>query len=378
MLCTEKIELAKSRLATEIDRPFYYGIVYRRKIIWGDPRVKTAAMDALGNMYMCKEFVDKLTIDNCVFLLAHEALHFMLRHCDRRGVRDPKQWNIAADKVINDMLVFDKVGDPIADGIYQAGARSKTADDLYIEPDKAAKDATAPDDVPGIGEDIIEVPMDEEQKAKIESEIAQDVLAATKMAKMRGQEIGGQLGELIKDILTKPVPWNDVLLDYMTAMFPDTQDWSRPNRKYRHLGIYMPVTKKTPRLEHCLIIFDTSISVTHKEAEMYVDHCNTIFEIIPPNMVTLVQGGNQINHHQSYTIDELPITLEKLHRGGGTSFEPILTWCEEELPPVDICIYFTDLESTTDFEPPKFPVIWASTNRTNNQFGTLIEIRERD
>jgi predicted metal-dependent peptidase len=375
MLCTKKIELAKSRLATEIDRPFYYGIVYRRPIIWADPRVKTAAMDALGNMYMCKEFVDRLTIDMCVFLLAHEALHFMLRHCDRRGERDPKQWNIAADKVINDMLVFDEVGTPIPEGIYLANAREKTADQLYIDPATAEKGGQ-PKSTPGIGDDIIEVPMDEEQKAQVEAELTQDVLTASKMAKMRGVEPGGLLGELIKDILTKPVPWYDVVLDYMTSTFPDTQDWSRPNKKYWHLGIYMPVVQKKPRLEHALIIFDTSISVTHKECEMYVDHVNVIFDLLPPNMVTLVQGGCEVRHHQSYTIDELPITLEKLHKGGGTSFEPILNWCEEELPPVDICIYFTDLESTTDFEPPSFPVIWASTNRTNNKFGTLVEIHK--
>lgn len=38
------------------------------------------------------------------WVLAHELLHILLEHADRRGTRDPKLWNVAADAEINGRL----------------------------------------------------------------------------------------------------------------------------------------------------------------------------------------------------------------------------------------------------------------------------------
>ena len=56
------------------------------------------------------EFISGLTDEEMKFLVAHECMHPMLEHNYRRLDRDPKKWNIAADYVINELLVQDGIG----------------------------------------------------------------------------------------------------------------------------------------------------------------------------------------------------------------------------------------------------------------------------
>ena len=53
-------------------------------------------------------FVMQLTGPQIDMLFAHEVMHVVLNHPWRRGIRDPKCWNIAGDHVINLILVEEK------------------------------------------------------------------------------------------------------------------------------------------------------------------------------------------------------------------------------------------------------------------------------
>lgn len=127
-----RISKAKSLLI--LDHPFFGTAVSKRPFIYTDT-VPTAAMSATGQMYLNPEFVEPLTVRNNMFLLAHEALHYMLCHGLRRKHRDPQAWNIAADKVINDTLIDAKVGDFITGGVTFDGARNNAAEELYDDND---------------------------------------------------------------------------------------------------------------------------------------------------------------------------------------------------------------------------------------------------
>ena len=124
----DKVVKAKARLV--LDHPFFGMAVSKRDLIY-DYNTPTASMDAVGQMRLNPHFLAPLTVKNVIFLLAHEAMHYMLCHSTRRGARDPKMWNIAADWVINDTLIDSKVGDFIEGGCYFDGARDKATEELY-------------------------------------------------------------------------------------------------------------------------------------------------------------------------------------------------------------------------------------------------------
>lgn len=376
----EKLETARSRLATEIKKPFYYGIVYRRPLIIDPPNipVPTAGIDAKGQMYWNSKWVDSLTVDEVVFVMAHEALHYMLRHPTRRGKRDRREWNIAGDKVINDMLINDGVGKAPEQGVFEHGARAYTADQLYVPPEENGGSGSGCDmgDLDG---DIIEIPMTPEEEAQAEAQAKLEISNAEKLMKLRGQEISEEMAQLIESVKVKHIPWHEILQDHMTFLVQADQHWGRPNKKYKHMGLYLPVHLDEPVLGTVVIVFDTSGSIGLDEGQMFAGHTDVIFEKLPPQKVYLLFVDTRLRHVDEYTHDELPITVTKMHGGGGTSFKPAFEWVRKNLgDEIDCMIYFTDLEGDQDeIDPPTYPVFWGATyTRSSVDFGTVIPIEE--
>lgn len=73
-------------------------------------QLETAGVDKRGRVYWNPDFVATLNDAELRFVLLHEALHPMLQHQNRRGDRDHKLWNCAADLSINSMLSAIKPG----------------------------------------------------------------------------------------------------------------------------------------------------------------------------------------------------------------------------------------------------------------------------
>ncbi len=67
------------------------------------PEIGTAATDGETIIYN-PEFLASLSPAHLEGLVAHEVTHMAMRHCPRRGNRDPERWNIAADIVTNHLV----------------------------------------------------------------------------------------------------------------------------------------------------------------------------------------------------------------------------------------------------------------------------------
>ena len=65
--------------------------------------IDTAATDG-RDIFFNPDYIDSLRPAQQEGLLLHEVLHAALIHALRRGVRDPKLWNIAADIVVNGII----------------------------------------------------------------------------------------------------------------------------------------------------------------------------------------------------------------------------------------------------------------------------------
>jgi len=70
-----KVGKAKSLLI--LDHPFFGTACTKRPIIYTD-KIPTAGMSATGQMYINPDFAEPLSVRNIMFLLAHEAMHYML------------------------------------------------------------------------------------------------------------------------------------------------------------------------------------------------------------------------------------------------------------------------------------------------------------
>src|SRR5438270_2939817 len=95
-------KLTKARTQLLLSQPFFGTLCVRLKTLPGP--VPTMATNGRVILYN-PEFVEDLTLAELEATIAHEAMHCALGHHCRRGERDPRLWNEAADLAINPILV---------------------------------------------------------------------------------------------------------------------------------------------------------------------------------------------------------------------------------------------------------------------------------
>ena len=95
--------------------------------------VPFAAVTPRGTILYNPRAIEKLSVDQIVFLLCHEVMHVALSHSLRRGKRDHLIFNIACDAVSNETLTELGIGQFIKGGMSYKGAQSRTAEDIYDE-----------------------------------------------------------------------------------------------------------------------------------------------------------------------------------------------------------------------------------------------------
>ena len=103
----------KIRLFYEKGAAFLSSLMSNTEFYWDDS-IPTAATNGL-QMFWNPYFFMKIPVNARVFVLAHELWHNAYLHNIRRGDRDPKLYNIAADHVINTKLLsegYDITGIP--------------------------------------------------------------------------------------------------------------------------------------------------------------------------------------------------------------------------------------------------------------------------
>jgi predicted metal-dependent peptidase len=362
-----KVGKAKSLLI--LDHPFFGTAVSRRPINYTDD-VPTAAVSAQGQIYINPAFVNPLTVKQIMFLLAHEAMHYMLAHALRRKHRDHRAWNVACDKVINDTLIDAKVGEFIDGGVTLHDARNYAAEELYDENDN--------DSGGGIGSDIGDPsdddgnPLDEAQIHQLEAQAKIEAIQSAKAAKATGK-LPAAVERIIEEMLVVKTPWHQILERFMNGKVRDGYSWRRPNRRFMASGMYLPGVDYTPKMGEVVIGVDTSGSIGQKELDEFNAHINRILETCLPEKVTVLYCDSQINASTEYTPDDFPIRLTP-HGGGGTSFKPVFDWVRDYDGDVEVVVYLTDgYGDQTSIKTPAVDTVWLTTGLKEFPFGTVVE-----
>ena len=97
----EKLETAKLRIISRHNLRFWSDTLKRQFV--ADWAIPTAATNGTVVRYN-PAFIDSLTLEEVIFLIAHEVCHIKAGHHLRRGDKHPVLWNVACDYLVNDML----------------------------------------------------------------------------------------------------------------------------------------------------------------------------------------------------------------------------------------------------------------------------------
>ncbi len=111
VLSDEKIRgymkrLLMSRMRILVNNGFY-GLLLMHMIYSIDGSVETAATDG-KRIYFAPEFLDNISDSELDFVMMHEILHIVLRHCLRGKDLDSELFNIACDIVVNSNILLSE------------------------------------------------------------------------------------------------------------------------------------------------------------------------------------------------------------------------------------------------------------------------------
>ena len=364
-------KLAKAKTALILEHPFVGTIALSMPFEF-DESIKTAATNG-KRIKFNPEFVDSLTDEEVKFLVAHECFHPMLEHNFRRGDRQHKKWNVAADYVINKLLTDESIGrmpkvgllDP---NIYNAG--HGTSEGIYnILPDMP-DDGSGPGD-PGNALDDCEdgdgSPAEQQQQqAEWKVKVAQAAQAAKMMGKM-----SANMQRLVDEVLQPKVDWREVMQKFLVKARTDQRSFSRFNRRFIAQGLYLPSVSGEQMGEVCFAV-DCSGSIDQKTVSQFASEIKRVKEDLMPERIHVLYFDSEVSHVESYEQhDDLDI---KPHGGGGTDFAPVFEKIIElGINPVAV-VFLTDLCCNSFGDQPDAPVLWVTTDPGKAPFGEIVEM----
>ena len=364
----------KARTRLLLDHPFF-GTLSLKLRPKEEPRIPTGATDGKSLIYNPKWFA-KLSEPQQEGFLAHEIMHIVYMHMVRREQRHAKKWNVAADYVINWNLIKECYMTLPDGALIEEKYKDMTTEHVYnLLPDPEDEEGGTiswddiADDEGGCGGvmDGTGDPAVAEQKWTI------DINQAYEAAKMAGKTPGG-LTKIIDEILKPRVNWKTILIKFLTNTAKNDYSWMKPNRRFIAKDMYLP-SLYSERLESIVVAVDTSGSISDEELQIFASETSAILASMDPENIHFLQCDTEINQHDTYTRENLPLKIEFKGRGG-TAFAPVWEYIEEENLNPKCCVYLTDLYPCDWGEQPPYPVLWiATTDDVEVPFGEVTRIQ---
>lgn len=375
----------KARAFIVLDHPFFATPMLKRPMI-ERLDIPTLSVSDTGKIFYNPTFVAGLTPEQMVFGICHEVLHYLSGHGVRRGARDPKNWNIAGDMWINDVLQHSNVGKFIPGCINVPGSMNRTVEDIYAafpppqdncagdgEGDGQGDQQSSGDgngDGDPIGQDLDDDPADNDglSPEEIEAQRKIDIAEAAQIAKIKGK-LPGTLQKFAEEAIASKTPWFDVLERYMTERVKNDQSWARPNRRYAP-DFYLPVIDGVGAMGEVVLQVDISGSVSRQEIRHYNGHMKRIVEQCRPSKVHVLYTDTRVQRHDTF---DKPEDVEiQFYSGGGTDMRAGFDYIAKQGIEPECVITLTD--GYTPFpDHTDVPAVWCiSTNSIDSPSGETV------
>jgi predicted metal-dependent peptidase len=345
----------------------FFGIVALRLKREITDRYPSAAVDG-RTMYFNPGFVKALSLDEVVFLIAHEVWHCMFEHFLRRDGRKPSYWNMAGDYVINYLCKRDKIGKLIENALYDEKFKNMTTEEVY---EKLMESGAAEQNTIDVHIDIDDngnvnmtdadgnpVKISQEEAKAIRDEIRASMIQASKAA----GNVPGEIKRMIDSFLKPQVDWRSLLETTIASKIPYDTSFRRPDRKSwsNSSGIIFPGNVNDDTINIAIGI-DNSGSFTQENLKEALSEIRGIFSAYAEFKIQIWCFDTRVTGYaefDQYNIDDL-INYE-FTGGGGTNIKSNFDYIVDEKIEADMLVLFTDLEcySLNSIDPMLIDTVW--------------------
>ncbi len=356
----ERISRAKIQIQKRNSFFAYLSLFLKfKEVKKGEMAQDTMGVDIKGNVGYVKEFIEKLSDEELIFVITHEIGHLVFLTELRQNNRDRIGWNCATDLAINTLLKNN--GFTLIDGgivadhndelkipkskqnkeIIIKDCSKKTAEEIYdlfpkitqhnttyyiSSNGKDGKDGKGKGEALGKGFDVHieskdkngkEILTDKEKK-EIQDDWLGKIQEAVTISKMKG-DIPLGMERLVEKLHKEQIDWKSLLYNYISQQIPYNHSYSYPHKKSVACGYYLPHQLKE-KID-IVIGIDVSGSVGQKELADFLSEIIGIAKAFQDRI-----DMRLITHEVDITNDYMirngnieEIKKIKLKGGGGTS-----------------------------------------------------------
>lgn len=351
-----------------LKHPFWGTIVLSLEFRLVDeiPSRESIACTDGNTVYLAKDFVEKVGIEDLKFVILHEVLHVILFHLDRQQSRDRVVWNVACDYAVNAMIyeigfrttlpclydprlsqltaeeIYDKLIQQL-DKVNRFQVRTAKHDSFMTKNEFERSDVFAPYDL-------------EEQISGYRERIEEVLVRAYEVQRSVGRgTLPSGLDRHIKKLIEPKVPFETLLARFVSAILAKSEfTYSPPMRKYALYDIVMPSLYGSE--SRVIVAVDTSGSMDMEKLEISGGVIKKLSSLT--SELTVITCDCKI--HQVIKTSEIMHFLKSLNfkGGGGTSHLPVFEFIDNMPDKPDVVICLTDGDTEYPKKKPSYPVVW--------------------
>ncbi len=361
-----------ARVGLLLRHPFFGNMATRLRIMAADDWLPTAAVDG-RNLYFNTQFFNAMDNKEIEFVVAHEILHMVFDHLGRRdwhgADRNPMLYNIAADYIVNNLLVRDGIGktpkivDCFQDFKFEGWTSEEVYDELFKEAKKNGEefleqlgemldehldmdgdgDSDGGEETKdGNGNTVSKRPAkysDEEMK-QIKDEIKEGMLSAAQAAGAGNTPAGVQ--RLIKQLTEPKMNWRQLLRQQIQSSIRDDYTFSRPSRKGQMSGAILPGMDFAETID-LAVALDMSGSIGNDQAADFLGEIKGIMDEYRDYKIKIWCFDTNVYNEQDFNADgSEDLSDYEIMGGGGTDFMANWTYMKETGYVPKKFIMFTD------------------------------------
>lgn len=340
-------------------------------------KIETAAINRYGVCFVNPQFVQMLTMPELAFVMAHESMHLIVSSLERQQHREPRRWNRASDRSINQVLLeISQAGhsDVLAipdkvKPLFPLTDEQKTweAERLYdVEPEtqvalvsagggtgqgkkmskggdqrpKAGAGCGVDSELPnneGVGEDL------DPDTAKRNPELIWRAIGEMARSLAAGTQAGQALARVIEPPKAR-ISWARLVRHTISQVLAwpgrDDQSWQRRNRRFYGTRFLMP-GYISARKNICIIV-DTSGSMSDQAVARCVGEVVAASANPQIRLYLVVHDAEVQWKGWLQPSTSLPTVWKCMKGRGGTIFDPAYQAVSELREKFDALVHLTD------------------------------------
>ena len=330
-----------ARIGLLLRHPFFGNMATRLRIKAADDWLPTAAVDG-RNLFFNTQFFNAMSNQEIEFVIAHEILHCVFDHLTRREDRDGQIYNIAADYIVNNLLVRDRIGtipklvDCYQDFKYDTWSSEEVYDDIFEQAKQNGDDF-----LNQLGE-LLDEHLDwegdseedgnnnsnisskqpkysKEQMREIRDEVKENMMTAAQSS--GAGNVPAEIERMISKLTEPKMNWREILRQQIQSTIRNDYTFMRPSRKGWHMSAILPGQNFDETIDIAVGI-DMSGSIGNEQGEDFLGEVQGIMDEYQDYNIKVWCFDTKVYNEQDFTADGGERLEEyEIIGGGGTEFD---------------------------------------------------------